>query len=326
MNESEFLEKWKSEKPTYDAWGRFIVQEINNELLKKEVNLNKFLKISVSPRLKDDKSLIDKAFYRNKNYKNPYNDIEDKVGVRYVVLLTEDIKVISQVIKENTHWDFISARDYEEERDKDPYLFTYQSVHFVLRPKEQFEYENILIPVNIPCEIQVRTLLQHAHAELTHDEIYKSDKDPRSEVHRAVAKSMALIEATDEIFCKSKELMNSGPLKEFRIIESLNSIYKDKTGLEPQNQKSSLLIYSAFEDLISAELIKNISQIIDKYGFLPEKIASKYHIRPFYQQSVILFVYWLLKNNKQRLMKDWPLEPQYLEFLGVDVGESINFY
>ena len=128
MNESEFLEKWKSEKPTYDAWGRFIVQEINNELLKKEVNLNKFLKISVSPRLKDDKSLIDKAFYRNKNYKNPYNDIEDKVGVRYVVLLTEDIKVISQVIKENTHWDFISARDYEEERDKDPYLFTYQSV------------------------------------------------------------------------------------------------------------------------------------------------------------------------------------------------------
>lgn len=326
MNESEFLVQWKSEKPTYEAWGRFIVQEIKTVLLKKELNLNKFIKIPVSLRTKDEKSLIDKAFYRKKNYRNPYNDIEDKIGIRYVVLLTEDIKIISQIIKDNNNWDFVAARDYEEERDKDPYLFTYQSVHFVLRPKKQIEYQGILIPTNTPCEIQVRTLLQHAHAELTHDEVYKTDKDPRSEVHRAVAKSMALIEATDEIFCKAKELMNSGPLTEFRIIESLDSIYKDKTGLEPQNQKSSLLIYQAFEDLISAELITNISELLLKYGFLPTKISSRYHTKPFYQQSVILFIYWLLKNNKQRLIKDWPLEPQYLELLGVDVGESINFY
>lgn len=326
MNESEFLVQWKSEKPTYEAWGRFIVQEINKALLKEDLNLNKFIKIPVSPRTKDEKSLVDKAFYRNKNYKNPYDDIEDKIGIRYVVLLTEDIKIISKIIKDDNNWNFVSARDYEEERDKDPYLFTYQSVHFVLRSKEQFEYKGILIPSNTPCEIQVRTLLQHAHAELTHDEIYKADKDPRSEVHRAVAKSMALIEATDEIFCKSKALMNAGPLTDFRIIESLNSIYKDKTGLEPQNQKSSLLIYQAFEDLISAELIKDISELLSRYGFLPAKISSKYHIRSFYQQSVILFIYWLLKNNKQRLIRDWPLEPQYLEFLGVDVGESINFY
>ncbi|GEK42812.1 hypothetical protein AJO04nite_00700 [Acinetobacter johnsonii] len=326
MNESEFLVKWKSEKPTYEAWGRFIVQEIDAALKAKNLNLNKFIKIPVIPRTKDETSLIDKAFYRNKNYKNPYDDIEDKIGLRYVVLLTEDIKVISHVIKSNNNWDFVSARDYEDERDKDPYLFTYQSVHFVLRPKKEIEFEGSVIALNTPCEIQVRTLLQHAHAELTHDEIYKSNRDPRSEVHRAVAKSMALIEATDEIFCKSKELMNSGPLTEFKVIESLDSIYKNKVGLEPQNQKSSLLRYQAFEDLISEELIKNISELILKYGFLPSKISQKYHTRSFYQQSVILFVYWLLKNNKQRLLKDWPLEHQYLERLGVDVGESINFY
>ena len=62
-------------------------------------NLDSFLKLPAKHRLKDDKSLIDKAFYRaDKQYRDPYREIEDKVGARFVVLLIEDIKDICKIL------------------------------------------------------------------------------------------------------------------------------------------------------------------------------------------------------------------------------------
>ena len=46
----------------------------------------------------------------------------------------------------------------------------------------------------------MRTLLQHAHSELTHDTIYKPSVVQTPAMLRAAAKSMALIEATGDYF------------------------------------------------------------------------------------------------------------------------------
>ena len=43
--------------------------------------------------------MLQKAFYRGKDYRSPYEDIEDKVGLRFVVLLTEDIRTIEAALK-----------------------------------------------------------------------------------------------------------------------------------------------------------------------------------------------------------------------------------
>src|SRR3546814_10997244 len=51
-----------------------------------------------------------------------------------------------------------------------------------------------------PCEVQLRTLLQHAHSQLTHDTIYKPKTIASSHTKRFVARSMALIETVDDFF------------------------------------------------------------------------------------------------------------------------------
>ncbi|EFH7042094.1 (p)ppGpp synthetase, partial [Escherichia coli] len=89
MNELEFSQLWEKELPMYKAWGDFVVSNICKELSEnKERDLNSFLKQPATPRIKEKTSLIDKAFHRKeKSYKNPYQEIEDKVGIRFVVLL-----------------------------------------------------------------------------------------------------------------------------------------------------------------------------------------------------------------------------------------------
>jgi ppGpp synthetase/RelA/SpoT-type nucleotidyltranferase len=327
MNEKEFLDKWREEKPIYAAWGSFVKEKINSKLDRAGINLDVFLKVPANPRLKEDKSLVDKAFYRaNKYYKDPYVDIEDKVGLRFVVLLLEDIDLVCSVIKECAHWNFDECKHFYEERRKEPLLFTYQSVHFILTPREELSIGSMKIPVNIPCEVQIRTLLQHAHAELTHDTIYKSKKTIQPEVHRTVAKSMALIETTDDFFKEVSLRLTRGPLEELGVAQRLSGIYRSLTGQLPANQKSSIVIWDEFEDLITEDLAGLIEEFLKNNSYLGKKIVERYMENGLYQQSVVLFIYWMLKKKRGRFLRDWPLERSFLEPLATDLGISLERY
>ncbi|HAX2332803.1 TPA: (p)ppGpp synthetase, partial [Escherichia coli] len=163
------------------------------------IGMDSILKIEPSYRLKDISSLIEKAFYRSKNYQNPYKEITDKVGVRFVVLLTDDIPIIKEIIENCNLWEYSEDRDFIKEKEEKPYLFDYQSVHYVVKNLESIEIENISIPVGTPCEIQVRTLLQHAYAEVSHDSVYKCKAQPSAEIKRRMARTIALMESTDEL-------------------------------------------------------------------------------------------------------------------------------
>ena len=326
MNESQFKQQWDADKPIYKAWGNYIVDSVKKKIEEKGINLDSFLKTPVECRLKNDDILIDKAFYRaGKDYVDPYTEIEDKVGARFVVLLTADIELICDIIKENDAWSFDPCKHFAEDKNKDPLLFTYQSVHYILRPKTEIKIGELVIPQSTPCEIQIRTLLQHAHAELTHDAIYKSKTVVKPEVHRTVAKSMALIETTDDFFTDVTRLLNHGPLEEYGIQQQLDSLYFTITGLQPCKQKSSIIIWDEFEQFIDGDLYEHIQTLVKRpeLGYLSDKIKEQYSSHALYRQSIVLFIYWLLKRKRTRLINNWPLELGILELLASDVGVSI---
>ena len=324
MNEAEFKAKWESEKPIYRAWGEYIVDTISNKLEERGKNLNTFLKTPTAPRLKDDSSIIDKAFYRQKEYADPYNEIEDKVGARFIVLLLSDLKEVCEVVEAQEDWDRDPCKHFEEDRKNEPLLFTYQSVHYIVKPKNEMVVKGVTIPADTPCEIQIRTLLQHAHAELTHDAIYKAKRAVQPQIHRTVAKSMALIETTDDFFMDVMDRLNQGPLQEFNVIERLDSLYYSYTGLTSHNQKSAISIWDAFEQFIDERLVDDIQNVMNQNEFLAKIIQEKYSQNAFYQQSTILFVYWMLKKKPQRLISDWPISPEGLSLLATDLGVSIH--
>lgn len=326
MTEDEFRTKWDYEKPFFEKWGNNVLCAINQKLNETGKDYSSFVKIPAVVRVKDTQSLIDKAFYRSKTYEDPYFDIEDKVGVRYVVLLIEDIRFLCQIIESFTEWDIDPCKHFDNDKEKDPLLFSYQSVHYIVRPKNAFEIEGTEIPADTPCEIQVRTLLQHAHSELTHDAIYKSKQSIKPLVQRTVAKCMALIETTDDFFSFATKELNNGPLEEFKIIDRLDGVYQSFTGNRSHNQKSSITVWDEFQDLIDDDLISNIqSQLInaDDFKYLSQIIKTRYADGGFYQQSTVLFLYWMLKFKKRRLLRDWPFSKGVLEPLASDLGVSI---
>lgn len=325
MNEQEFINQWRQDKAVYEAWGNYVVDSISRALEGKGKTLNTFLKIPAKCRLKEESSLLDKAFYRpGKQYSDPYNQIEDKVGVRFVVLLLDDLNEICSIVEEHSEWTFDACKHFDEDRKRDPLLFTYQSVHYILRPKEIVAAYGVSIPATTPCELQVRTLLQHAHAELTHDAIYKTKRTVKPEVHRTVAKSIALIETTDEFFTSVTKQLNYGPLQEHGVIERLDGLYFSTTGIKSHMQKSSTIIWDEYEQIIDAELVGNIQSLLTspEFSFLADKIKERYSENVLYQQSIILFIYWMLINKKRRLLENWPFQRDLLEPLAVDLGVS----
>lgn len=326
MNEQEFLQHWHNEKSMYKAWGDLVVSDLCQKLSEVGKDLEVHLKQLVKARVKSDDSLIDKAFYRpHKNYDNPYENIEDKVGCRFVVLLVEHIDELSEIIKSNDKWEYTECRHFSEERRKDPLLFTYQSVHYVVRARAGEQVNGEVIQAGTPCEIQVRTLLQHAYAELTHDAVYKAKTVVEPEVQRTVAKSMALIETTDDFFSDVNKKLNRSASLEFSFQQGLDDLYAELIGTNAHlAQKSSIVVLDEFDNLIDSKLLDTIKRFVEQRSFIVDAIKAGLNNFPFYNQSVSIFVFWLTLRKRNRLLEDWPLDRSVLERVAADSGVSIE--
>lgn len=328
MNEAEFLQRWKSEKTMYDAWGDFVVNFICEDLQNSyDKDLNVFLKVPVKHRVKGDDSLIDKAFYRSKSYKDPYVEIEDKVGARFVVMLVNEITEICDIISKASDdgiWDAIQCRDFVSEREASPTLFTYQSDHFIIRSNKPLNHKGIDIDADIPCEIQIRTLLQHAYAELTHDVIYKKKMLIKPDVHRTVAKTMAFIETADDFFSNVTRQLNEQPDRLYEVQELLNTLYFEMTGEQPVNQKSSLVIFDEFQNCMDENLDYKIRKFVRDNPHISEVIKERRNNHAFYNQSIIIFVYYLVRYRRTQLGGSWPLEWQIITEIALELGVALD--
>ncbi|WP_459202011.1 GTP pyrophosphokinase [Methanococcus sp. CF] len=328
MDEKQFIEKYCKEMPIFKAWGMYVKKEICNKI-KDMPNSENFLKINCEPRLKEIKSIVDKAFNRNKNYKDPYAQIEDKVGVRFVVLLGSDIRKIENIIKSIDIWDYSKDKDFDDERIHKPNVFDYQSVHYVVKNKEPITYEECQIPVDTPCEIQIRTLMQHSYSEVTHDKLYKKNH-PNSKLYRNVAKCMALIEVVDDLYMEVDELVSQKEayyrgfldklLPEYiKLLNSDNSKFYE----ENYSEKLNLLILEELDELISELDVNNVINSIE--GRYERYINRSYSENKLYRQPVVLLIYHLLndRTTKHALKKLWPMTERQLKCFSDDLGISL---
>lgn len=293
MSEQELISRWNDERPMYCAWAAFI----QNEIAKNLPELGGLLKIPLLPRLKENQSLIDKALYRKKPYEDPYVEITDKVGLRFVTLLTTDIKKIETVILASKEWVSSKDRDYEVERLEKPLVFDYQSIHYVLKPKARFEYKGVIIDVSVSCEVQIKTLLQHAHSELTHDNLYKPNFSAKPESQRLAAKSMALIEVADDFFGMVVKASSEAYKSQSELLKRLIAFYGEKIKQPPDIAKINQIVV----DMLDGERLFNEFELIEKKllskPFIFKKIADRYKTRHVFRQPIILLVYYLVMSQ-----------------------------
>jgi putative GTP pyrophosphokinase len=326
MNETEFIERWTKDRSMYEAWGQFAVKQVMDSVGKKlsPIAADIFVRIPPKPRLKGDASILEKAFYRNKTYADPYEEITDKVGVRFVVLITDHIHVIEDAILACTDWEASKDRDFEQEQN--PIQFDYAAVHYVVRCRSELKIDSMLIEPGTPCEIQVKTILQHAYGELTHDTIYKPTVTATSQMRRAAAKSMALIEATNDYFKHVVEEVDKIISPNKMLTDNLSRLYVERVKHAPEVTRAEGLIIEAFKDDIDADLLAGIASLIDSKPYLSERISLQASTKLLFRQPSILTVYFLADTRPSNTKEKWPLTPDELRPIYVDLGKAFDSY
>lgn len=324
MDEAEALSAWRQDRPLYEAWGDHLTCEIQKSLsgLIHEP-IDQFLKVPPVPRVKSDDSFRVKV-QRKLAAEKSIETIDDRVGVRFVVLLTEHIKLVELAV-EQLGYAFTKDRDYEAERNARPLEFAYQSVHLVVRPVAPIVHQGIEIPAELACEVQIRTLLQHAHSELTHDRLYKARNLPPQSLNRAVARSMALIEATDNIFTEVASELEVAETQLRELMQWLDAQYERLLPDKPQLPRYSAEIVGKLLECSVKIESSEIAKLFEDKPFLIENIAERrMEGHPFYETSAVLFAYQCIVQSPDEARAYWPLSDPELNLMAADLGISFE--
>ncbi len=328
-NEASLRKDYENRKPALKRFGDLVLKticdELNKELSRDNMRLSDFLKVASEPRIKETDSFLKKAF--TKKYIKPLEDITDQVGIRFVVLLQEDITKISNVIKSVANWKASEDRNYEEEMLERPDYFSYQSNHYVIRPTEKIETDGIIITKDMACEVQVRTLLQHAYAEMSHDTDYKpSIKLPKLEqqkIKRLLARGSALLETTDDTFKNIKEYLNKCDQHVTALLNEAKIIYTSKVGVCPDKPGDLTAVFiNTYREKLSSIEIPELKDYFETKGWLGKIISKKREESVLYKDPVIILLYMLIEKNQADMRPVWPVDLDYLKELYGDTGKS----
>jgi ppGpp synthetase/RelA/SpoT-type nucleotidyltranferase len=132
-------------------------------------------------------------------YKDPIQNITDLAGVRVILFFPDDIAEICDFIEEN--FNVTEKRDVGEDRFVTSGSFGYNSIHYLINLKEDWlKLPHYINYRNMTCEIQVRTILQHAWAEMEHDIQYKSEQSLPIEIRRKFTALAGMLEIADREF------------------------------------------------------------------------------------------------------------------------------
>lgn len=234
----EATHEYQKVRPLYKQFAWAI-----NAILRQSL-INTGIKVaSIEDRAKTIDSFGDKASEpsaTNPNlpkYKDPLREITDLAGVRIITFFPRIIHDVDSII--NSEFEVLEKSDKseilrEEER------FGYQSIHYLVKMKpnrigltEYCQYDQLV------AEIQVRTILQHAWAEIEHDIQYKSVEIIPTEIHRRFISLAGLIEIADREFQaiqdadklstqKARKSVEEGKFDEIEITPDALKTYLDK--------------------------------------------------------------------------------------------------
>ncbi|ELS9504306.1 RelA/SpoT domain-containing protein [Vibrio parahaemolyticus] len=328
MERDDFIELYEAELPMYKAWADFVLTEIDSSILSHAGTKSAYLewvKIPPSQRVKQVDSLVTKAFIRKRNkYKDPYKEITDKAGIRFVVLLTSQLELLCNIVEEATGWTYSKDKEFDEWKGDDPRLFDYQSVHYIVYAAREIEHKGVQIKEGTPCEVQLRTLLQHAYAELAHDTIYKGNIAASPEVHRTFAKSMALMETTDDLLCNAKILLENATADINAWKNVINTEAKKRLGDIQliDDSKSADHLLNSISDLLQKTSTDEFLAFLEdpKYSYVSEKIKERQASSVEFRHPFVLLMYFLAKRFRASLHRKWPLDLEPLEGVYSDLG------
>ena len=202
MNQShkKIVDGYSDSRGSYEDCLNYVENTVKNIIKSQSINVHEII-----GRVKTVESLEGKV--KRKNYSN-LAEITDLCGIRIITYFSDDVDKIAELISQEFEVDVENTID--KRKSEDPTKFGYVSLHYVVSLKEE-NSSSILYRrfENIKLEIQIRTVMQHAWAEIEHDLGYKSKEDIPDQYRRQFSRLAGLIELADENFLQLKNNINN---------------------------------------------------------------------------------------------------------------------
>jgi len=211
----------------------------------------------VESRTKSIESYCEKINRKQGKYNQPLNQITDICALRILVYYIDDLEKIEKVLRENFLID--EANSYDAKNNMTENEFGYLSSHFVVSLKtNRSKLPEWTAYAGLKAEIQVRTVLQHAWAAISHQLEYKKNYEIPSVLKRKLYRLAGLIELADEEFQEAREKHNAVEiaikeniaLSSSKTLEEINlNTIKNYFSQNPQieNQIDKIAISAEFE-------------------------------------------------------------------------------
>ena len=207
------LREFKAIRPVYESLGGKVAELLSQLLGDKGIQIH-----SINCRCKTEESLEGKIRRPGKDY-SALADITDLAGIRVITYFSEDVERVAEIVEEL--FDIDAKRSIDKRALLDPDRFGYQSLHYIA----SYTIQRVNFPENKKFggkffEIQIRSILQHAWAEIEHDLGYKSENGVPHDIRRRFARVAGLLEVADAEFDALKAALNKYETDVQREIEA----------------------------------------------------------------------------------------------------------
>lgn len=188
------ITKYRELLPEYETFA----SRIKSLLLDMLNDLNTKVHFAES-RAKSVDSFTKKLNRPGKSFEKPLDEIPDLAGVRIVLYYLDDIQHVGDMIKRE--FEIIEEVTEHQADHYSPDQFGYLSMHYVVKLNTVRgalkEWKNF---TTFRAEIQVRTVLQHSWAAVSHALQYNREGDVPHRLRRQLFRLAGLLELADEEF------------------------------------------------------------------------------------------------------------------------------
>ncbi len=295
MNRNEkILEEFDLKSRLYDDFRIKIESLIKELLIQKNLSFHQ-----INSRLKSKERLEEKLLRKNSKY-SKLADLTDITGLRIITHFEDDVDLIAEAIDsefEKDEKNSIDKRKIEIDR------FGYKSLHYVISLSKKrtslSEYKRF---VGLKAEVQIRSILQHAWAEIEHDIGYKGEIQVPQSLKRNFHRVAALLETADIEFVNIKTRMDAYK-KDVLAKLSTNSkellIDKESFTAFVENDETVSTIDKSICKKVKREYVETSNHIsvnaYEEFDFFEIKTISQLkHLLDINKESIIEIAYeWL---------------------------------
>lgn len=199
-NKTNVLAQYDKQHKKYERFAKEVEHQLRSILEEEGIVCN-----AITSRVKERDSLDKKIDIKMDKYSN-LAEITDIAGIRVITYYDNDVDRVAEIVER----EFCVDKDNSIDKRKalNPDKFGYCSVHYVVSMNEtRLNLPECKAYAGLKCEIQIRTVLQHAWAEIEHDLGYKSETGVPRNIRRNFSRLAGLLELADKEFQEIRDFL-----------------------------------------------------------------------------------------------------------------------